>query len=123
VNTNIVNHEDDVFFVRNTPGGFVQSQWPFQPIANAIYFGIPPIQAVDAPARISFPSATPPDVGRSFAGDLSQGTRDRVWPQRRSSEDGHESSGLRYAIGRIKGLSVLTLFFVKMLGKTMGGSC
>ena len=66
LNTYIVCSGDDVFFIGNTPGGFMQPQLNFQAITNAIDFGMPPAHAVDAPAWISFPGASPSHAGQPF---------------------------------------------------------
>jgi gamma-glutamyltranspeptidase/glutathione hydrolase len=66
LNTYIVCSGDEVFFIGNTPGGFMQPQLNFQAITNAIDFGMSPAYAVDAPAWISFPGASPSQVGQSY---------------------------------------------------------
>ena len=66
LNTYIVCSSDEVFFIGNTPGGFMQPQLNFQAITNAIDFGMPPAHAVDTPAWISFPGASPSQVGQRF---------------------------------------------------------
>ena len=66
LNTYIVCSSDEVFFIGNTPGGFMQPQLNFQAITNAIDFGMPPAHAVDTPAWISFPGASPSQVGQPF---------------------------------------------------------
>ena len=44
----------------------MQPQLNFQAITNAIDFGMSPAYAVDAPAWISFPGASPSQVGQPY---------------------------------------------------------
>ena len=78
LNTYIVCRGDEVFFIGNTPGGFMQPQLNFQAITNAIDFGMPPAYAVDAPAWISFPGASPSQVGQPFVLRLDERFDDKT---------------------------------------------
>ena len=78
LNTYIVCSGNEVFFIGNTPGGFMQPQLNFQAITNAIDYGMPPSHAVDAPAWISFPGASPSHVGQPFVLRLDERFADKT---------------------------------------------
>ena len=56
----------------------MQPQLNFQAIVNAIDFGMPPAQAVDAPAWISFPGAAPSHAGQPFVLSLDDRCADET---------------------------------------------
>ena len=66
LNTFLVCNGDELFFLGNTPGGDLQPQLNFQTIVNVIDFDMSPQEALEAPAWISFPGASPPDRHQPF---------------------------------------------------------
>ena len=67
LNTFLVCNGDEFFFCGNTPGGDMQPPLNFQSIVNIIDFNMSPQEAVEAPAWITMPGASPTDVDHPFA--------------------------------------------------------